>query len=805
MPETIDTELKLVCYHCGETCSDGSISKEDKYFCCEGCKLVYEVLEENNLCTYYNLNDTPGSSKRAKVAGKRYDYLDEPEISEKLIEFKSDQLFKLAFFIPSIHCSSCIWLLENLYKVDQRIIESRVDFPAKKVFIKASPSIKISEIVTILDAIGYEPRLSLDELEQKDTKSFNKSLYLKLGVAGFAFGNIMMLSFPEYLAIKDDVVESLNFFFHAIMITLSLPVLFYSSSDYFISAWKGLKQKYINIDFPLSIGILALWGRSVYEISVGSGQSYMDSFAGLIFFLLIGKVFQNKTYEYFNFERNYKSYFPISITRRTKSGDEEVIPLSRIKVKDRILVRNNEIIPADSILLEGTGNIDYSFVTGETVPQYRGRGEKVFAGGKQTGGVIELEIIKEVSQSYLTRLWNDFIISKNRENGLINFSNLVSKYFTLAILLLAILGVILWYDSGIAQMLAVVTAVLIVACPCALALSAPFALGNTLRIFGRNQFYLKSVNVVEDLSHIDTIIFDKTGTLTENQEIGIEFVGNNLPDDESALIRSAFKNSLHPLSKIIYRSLAGHNEPAVENFEEFPGKGGTALVNGHLIKFGSEAFIQNTRSVSKTDSTGSRVFVSVDGNTRGYFKVLNKYRDGIERVINESGKRGEVFILSGDNDSERETLAKFTSRNNIRFNCTPADKMNFIEVLQENGKKVLMIGDGLNDAAALSRSDVGISLSDDLMNFTPASDSLLHGTSLKKMAAFLAQARSTMNIIKASFVISTIYNVIGITVALAGELSPLFAAILMPVSSITVVVFTTVGTMLTARKHRLSV
>lgn len=807
MPDTIVTDSKLICYHCGETCVDDSVSKDDKYFCCEGCKLVFEVLEENNLCTYYNLNTTPGSSKKEKQAGKRYDYLDDPEISEKLIEFKNDQLFKLAFFVPSIHCSSCIWLLENLYKVDERIVESRVDFPAKKVFIKAKPSIKISEIVAILDAIGYEPRLSLDELEQKDTKSFNKSLYLKLGIAGFAFGNIMMLSFPEYLSVNDAVIDSLGHFFNAISIVLSLPVLFYSSSDYFISAWKGLKQKYINIDFPLSLGIVALWGRSVYEIAIGSGQSYMDSFAGLIFFLLIGKVFQNKTYEYFNFERNYKSYFPISITRRAKDGSEEVIPLSRIKVKDRILVRNNEIIPADSILLKGTGNIDYSFVTGETIPQFRGRGEKVFAGGKQIGGVVELEIIKEVSQSYLTRLWNDFIVSKNRENGLIKFSNLVSKYFTLAILLLATLGAVLWYHAGVAQMLAIVTSVLIVACPCALALSAPFALGNTLRVFGRNQFYLKSVNVVEDLSHINALVFDKTGTLTENQEVGIIFVGDNLPADESALVRSAFKNSLHPLSKIIYRSLSAFAEPAIERFNEYSGKGGSAFVNGHEVKFGSWSFVNDDAGKSRLDEegAGSRVYISIDGMSKGYFRVKNKYRAGIEEVIQASNSSGDVYILSGDNDSEKDTLSRYVDPDKIVFNCTPGDKMNFIENIQSSGKNVLMIGDGLNDAAALSKADVGISLSDDLMNFTPASDSLLHGSSLKLLPAFVRQSRSTMNIVKASFVISTIYNIIGLAVALSGELSPLFAAILMPVSSITVVVFTTVGTMLTAKGHGLRV
>ncbi|GAB1442080.1 heavy metal translocating P-type ATPase metal-binding domain-containing protein [Ignavibacteriales bacterium] len=807
MPELVDVEEKLICFHCGELCSDRSIAKEDKIFCCEGCKLVYEVLNENNLCTYYDLNTSPGVTKRTKSSGKRYDYLDDPDISDKLVEFKNDQLLKISFFIPEIHCSSCIWLLENLYKVDSRIIDSRVDFPAKKVFIKANSSIKISEIVSILDLIGYEPRLSLDELEKKDTKSFNKSLYIKVGIAGFAFGNIMMLSFPEYLSVKDSV-ESFGLFFQLIMILLSLPVLFYCSSDYFVSAFKGLKQKFINIDFPLSLGIFALWGRSIFEIVSGSGPGYMDSFAGLIFFLLLGKVFQNKTYEYFNFERNYKSYFPISITKKLKNGEEQIIPLSKIGIKDRIIIRNNEIIPADSILISGQANVDYSFVTGESLPQFKTKGEKVFAGGKQIGGLIELEIIKEVSQSYLTRLWNDFIVSKNRENRLTKFSNLVSKYFTLAILLIALCAVVIWWESGVYNIISVVTAVLIVACPCALALSAPFALGNTLRLFGRNEFYIKNINVVEDLSQIDSVVFDKTGTLTENQEIGIIFEGTELTEYESALIKSAVKNSLHPLSKIIYRYLSNSADLKVDLFEEKPGEGGRALVAGSEVRFGSSSIVERFegRKSDKAETPrGSKVFISIDSILKGSFRVNNKYREYIDEVIREISLKKEVYILSGDNDSEMENLSKLIDANRIRFNQSPSDKMAFVDEMHKFSRKVLMIGDGLNDAAALSRADVGISLSDDLMNFTPASDALLHGGSLKLLPGFIKQAVSTMNVVKWSFVISSIYNLAGISVALSGNLSPLFAAILMPVSSISVVIFTTMGTFYTAKKHNLKI
>ena len=270
---------------------------------------------------------------------------------------------------------------------------------------------------------------------------------------------------------------------------------------------------------------------------------------GLVFFLLIGKVFQEKTYSYLNFERSYKSYFPLAV--HVKNGENEIsVPVSKLKVGDRILIRKNEIIPADSILFKGNGSIDYSFVTGESKPVQKVLGELIYAGGRQLDNVIELEVVKEVSQSYLTQLWNNDTFLKKSESNFENFTNKVGKYFTLVILLIAFIATAYWMQYGTGTALNVLTAVLIVACPCALALSIPFTMGNSIRIFGRNKFYLKNISVIEKLSGIKTIVFDKTGTITETGKANIKFIGPELNPFQQEIINSLVRNSTHPLSRV---------------------------------------------------------------------------------------------------------------------------------------------------------------------------------------------------------------------------------------------------------------
>ncbi|MGZ4056298.1 MAG: heavy metal translocating P-type ATPase [Bacteroidia bacterium] len=788
---------QLQCYHCGEKyAASTNIKFDDKDFCCEGCKLVYELLNENNLCTYYSLNNSPGISISDKNDSEKFGYLDNEEVNRKLIHFREKDEVHVTFYIPKMHCSSCIWLLENLPKINPAIISSRVNFLKKEVtIIYDENAVKLSAVVKLLVHIGYEPLISLNDLEQKKIKKSNKKEIIKIGIAGFCFGNIMMMSFPEYFSMGNFYGQAgLKTFFSFLNLFLSLPVLFYCASEFFVSAWKGIKQRFLNIDLPIAFAILVTFTRSLYEIVSATGTGYLDSMTGIVFFMLIGRYFQNITYETLSFDRDYKSYFPVSVSLLT-NNKETSVPVSQLKRGNIIMARNNDLIPADSILKSDHTYIDYSFVTGESRPVKKMAGEIIYAGGRQLQGAVQLEIIKEVSQSYLTGLWNKDAGTQKSEESNSSFITQVSKYFTMVLFTIAIFAFCYWMSQfNIHKALNALTSVLIVACPCALLLSATFTNGNMLRIFGRNKFYIKNALVIERLAGIDTIVFDKTGTITQGSSIS--FIGKKLNEEEHIIAVSLASNSAHPLSRKICEQFPLDKKNNVSSFEELQGQGIKGFVNGQYAIMGSEYFVTGKKNMQENSS--SKVFFALDGKVLGYFSINNSYRKEISATTTTLKKEYHLHLLSGDNDAEKETLKNIFG-DELHFDQKPEEKSAYIKSLQSNDHKVLMLGDGLNDAGALLQSDVGVAVSDDTNNFSPSCDAILDGSSFGKLKSFLDFSKSGKKIITASFIMSVIYNLVGLFFAVQGTLSPVIAAILMPVSSISIVLLTTVSSNLIAR------
>ncbi|QMU26648.1 heavy metal translocating P-type ATPase [Adhaeribacter radiodurans] len=801
MPETALPLVKDYCYHCGDECTSTPIYAEEKPFCCTGCKSVYEILYANNLCTYYALDksEKPGVTvKEEDVNVGQFAYLDEASIQNQLLQFQSDTLHKVLFQIPGMHCSSCIWLLENLYKLDQGVLESRVNFPRKEITIAYHPGkTKLSAIVTLLHKIGYAPTLNLENLSAKKF-SRKYAINLKLGLAGFCFGNIMLLSFPEYFAFTDEIKQEFGSFFGYLSIVLALPVLLYSARGFFTSAWQSLKQRHINLDTPISLGLLSLFSVSVYGIFTASGPGFLDSFTGLVFFMLIGKYVQQTTYDALAFDRDYKAYFPISVTV-LKKGVERIIAVKELVPTQRIRIRNQELIPADAILLRGQAFIDYSFVSGESVPVPKVAGEIIYAGGRQVGESIELEVMKDVSQSYLTQLWNNEVFRKDKGYfGVGTYADKVGSYFISVTLLIALGALVYWVPRDSDMAIKAFTSVLVIACPCALSLSTPFTLSNTLKIFGKHKFYLKNGDVAETLAKADTIVFDKTGTLTESTQTDIAYQGESLNKQEESLIRSVLQHSTHPLSQSLYSYLSAPILPVI-NYREVSGKGVEGLVNGVTILIGSAEFTTATEPEAQ-DSLATRVYVRVGVAQPGYFTFHNHYRPGLKVLLSELQQQGKkLAVLSGDNASEKENLQHYFGEDaELRFNQSPADKLAFVAALKEQGRKVIMVGDGLNDAGALKMSDAGISVTSSVNGFSPGCDAILDANSFTQLAQFLRFARRSLYVILGSFGVSFIYNIIGLSLAVMGKFSPVASAILMPISSLSVIVCSVLGVRLVA-------
>ncbi|MCH9660157.1 MAG: heavy metal translocating P-type ATPase metal-binding domain-containing protein [Bacteroidetes bacterium] len=781
------------CFHCGDDCLDTPLQQYDKNFCCFGCKTVFEILNDNDLTYYYQLESAPGISPQETVA--TYDFLDDLDIANKLLDFNEGNTQVVSFVIPSIHCSSCIWVLENLQKLAPAVVSSQVNFPKKRVQISFhSGKISLRELVVLLSKIGYQPHISLEDNASEERKQ-NKTLIYKLGVAGFAFGNVMFLSFPEYFEESEFWLNQFKGVFRWLMFVFSLPVVLYAAQDYFKSAYAGLRSKILNIDVPIAIGIATLFIRSTIDISFHMGSGFFDSLTGLVFFLLLGKFFQQKTYAYLSFERDYKSYFPIAVTKLVKKdGDSIEIPTEVYKINkgDRLLIRNQELIPVDSILIKGAALIDYSFVTGEANPIPKVSGEALFAGGKQQGAVLEIEVVKSVSQSYLTQLWSNEIFSKKESRIFQSLTDQISKHFTVVVLTIAVVATAFWLFWNPSIAFNVFTAVLIVACPCAIALAAPFTLGNVLRFFGNKKYYLKEASVIEQMASIDTIVFDKTGTLTSNKKSIAHYEGIILSPGEEELLTSSLRASNHPLSRALYSQLKTVGIKTLDEYHESIGEGIEAVIEENQIKIGSYSFVTNCSKPSNNGSHRTAVHISTNSEYKGCFVFLNEYRAQVECVMKELHNAYQLIILSGDNEGEKENLQRLLPKGvQLHFNQKPEDKLYFIENLQRENSKVMMIGDGLNDAGALKQSNVGIAISENTNLFSPACDGIMDAEVFSLIPEFLKAAQKGVQIIKWSFMFSFCYNIIGLGFAITGHLKPVVAAILMPLSSISIVVFTT--------------
>ncbi|MBS1741925.1 MAG: heavy metal translocating P-type ATPase metal-binding domain-containing protein [Bacteroidetes bacterium] len=783
------------CYHCGEQC-ETVITIDDKHFCCEGCKQVYLLLNETNLCSYYDLDKNPGIKAKGKFTSERFGYLDDAELQKKIVQFSSDTQTNVTFELPQMHCSSCIFLLENLHKINEGVISSRANFQRKEVFISFNPQkISLRKVVELLAFIGYEPSITLEKSSSRQSPKarVNRRQLYRIGVAGFCFSNIMMLSFPEYFS-AGNIGDGLKNFFPWIIFGLSLPVLLFSASDFFVSGFKGLRQKYVNIDAPIALAIIVTYGRSYYEIISGTGAGYLDSGTGIVFFMLVGRWFQNKTYDVLSFERDYRSYFPLGVTVKQKDLTEKNIPVTDLQKGNTIIIRNEDIVPADAILKKGTAYIDYSFVNGENTPVTIRSGELIYAGGKQTGPAIELEVVNEVSQSYITELWNNSIFRKQKQ-GDESFIHPWSRFFTISLFSVAIAAVIFWWFVNPANIWPALTSVLIVACPCSLLLSATFTFGNMVRIFGKNKLYLKNAGIIESLATVDTIVFDKTGTMTEPNKVDFRYFGKNLSDREKSWLQQVSNQSSHPLSRLMAATLHVQQAAAdnITGFREHSGKGLEAVIDDTTVLVGSDEIVHLKSEVKHDENKGSKVNVQIGNDYKGYFLVSNHYREGLAETIAGLRKAGyHLCVLSGDNDSEKENLQSiFGITADYKFKQMPQDKLNYIKHLQSKNHKVLMIGDGLNDAGALMQADAGIAVNNNHTQFTPACDAILDGSRVTDIDKFLRFAKSGKKIVTGSFILSIIYNIVGLSFAVSAQLSPMVAAILMPASSISIVLFVT--------------
>jgi Cu+-exporting ATPase len=772
------TSTQVKCYHCDEK-TYAPIFANDLPFCCNGCKTVYEILSNNGLCNYYEFSDKPGV-RPDEVDQSPFKHLDSPAAFDKLGLFEDEDRKIVKLSLPYMHCSSCVWLLEKLHKIDPFITHSKVDFFRKEIKITyLKNEIQLSAIIALLHKLGYAPDLSLSNSEKK--KHHKKNRVLKLGIAGFCFGNIMLLNFPEYV---DDgfklVSPEIAKWFSIIAILLSLPALVYSASEFFVSAWKSIRSKTLNIDLPIAVAVLATFIRSLYDIALGIGPGFLDTMCGIIFLMLAGRWFQDFTYKHIYFERNFKNYFPLFVTR-LKNQNKESVQVEQLLSGDSIELKHGEILPADSILKSNKAHFDLSFITGESKIISKSQDQYIYAGSKVKGNKSEFLIVKPVSRSYLTGIWEN---QKDQESLLKenNYTEKISKYFALIVLVIAIAGFAAWSFTGFHEAFNVFTAILIIACPCTILLATSFTYGHAIRYLGRIGLFLKQNDVINKLGQINHITFDKTGTLTNRLNENALY---SIPSQKShiQLASSLAQHSSHPVSAAIHKSYEGNFD--VKGFEQIDGSGIQGFIDEKFIQVGKASFTKHPISMQHEDAGA---YLSIDHQPMGYFTFEQQLRAGATNMLQKLKKDLKLSLFSGDNDRTRGMFANTIS--SLHFFLKPDEKLKEVEKLQANGDNVLMIGDGLNDAPALLAADCGLAVAETENCFFPSCDGLLKANKIHLLPNMLIFVKKVNQVILISFLASVLYNIVGIGFALSNMLSPLVAAILMPTCSVTIIVVT---------------
>jgi Cu+-exporting ATPase len=775
------------CSHCQLEVDESMMIKEDENpklnFCCNGCQGVYHLLQDDGLDSFY---DKLGKTKLNQPIALDEDSssFDMESFKQRYIKTTNEGFSRVDLIIEGIHCAACIWLNEKLLDEMDGVVEATINFTNNKAKIVWDEDIvELSAIVDKIRSIGYNAYpYDRSDVEKKATKN-NRDYFLRMSVAIFASMNIMMIGVAKYTGfftgMEDDVLKMV----HMAEFIFSTPVLFYSGWVFYKGAFYGLKNKIVNMDLLVSTGATLTYIYSLYVLFGGNGHSYFDSVAMIITFVLIGKYLEviGKKGAVDTMDK-IKAYIPLEATLIIDDG-KKVVPIDSIKAGDIIEVKNGEKASVDGEIISGVSSFDESSISGESIPVVKNVGDKVYSGTINTDKVIRYKALKNYADStlnHIVELLEDSLSSKPKIE---ETTNEVSKYFSITILLIAFVTFFGWYflEPDFENSLIITISVIIIACPCALALATPIASLVGVSWLSSKGILFKEAKFIEVFSEADVFVFDKTGTITEGK-LNVKSVDGELNKEELNILYSLSDSSTHPVSVAIKKYLTNEYNDlehlGLENIDQLPALGISAKYNGKNI-FGG-------KSQEKSEFTTYQF--TIDEKVIATFELEDKIKsEALETIKYLQENNIKVIMCSGDNEKVVAKVAAEVGIENYHASMTPEQKADFITKLKNENKTVVMVGDGVNDAIALSRADISIAMGKGADISLDVSDVVVLNDKLDGVKDSVYISKRTFRFIKQNLTISLIYNIVTIPIAIAGYVIPLVAALSMSLSSLLVV------------------
>ena len=791
--------MSIECSHCSLPVPAGLVEPgAELHFCCSGCRVAYEVIHEHGLDRYYDIKDRIDAPEEpAHTSGKSFAEFDDPAFDRLYCRTGADGLSTIELYLEGVHCAACVWLVEKLTVVVDGVAEVRLDLGRSLAHVTWDPdTTELSAVARFLDSIGYTPH-PFRGVEARDmARREERSLLIRIAVAGAIAGNVMLIAFALYGGRFHGITDEYRQLFRWVSLGLALPSVLWCASVFYRGAWGALKTRTLHMDLPIAIGILAGFLQGAFNTIRGSGEIYFDSVTALIFFLLVGRFLQRRQQRTAASSTELLfSLAPSTARLMTTEGVREV-PLEALTPGCLVEIRAGDSIPADGVVVEGSSMLDRSLLTGESRPEAAATGDPVHAGTLNMSNRIVVEVHTAGEDTRIGRLMRLVEEGAQRRAPVVLLADRISGWFVAIVLVLAALTLAVWLRLDPAHAIEHAVALLIVSCPCALGLATPLAVSAAIGRAARRKILIKGGDALENLAHQGLMLLDKTGTLTEGRLAVVRWWGD---EAVQPMVGALEFHSSHPVARALCEAYGDREAPAIAEAREVPGAGIGGYCGGRRVLAASPGHAVSelgplppgaNDAVVRFAADGlSPVVIAVDGAVAAVAGIGDGLRPDTTPALSAIEGRGwRVEILSGDHPTVVESIGREVglTPEQVRGGMTPEAKLEVVKAAS-GAETVAMVGDGVNDAAALSAATVGIGVHGGAEAALAAADVYLARPGLTPLVELLDGARRTLGVIRRNLVFSLTYNVIAVSLAMTGHMSPLLAAVLMPLSSMTVV------------------
>ncbi|WP_141049764.1 heavy metal translocating P-type ATPase [Aliarcobacter cryaerophilus] len=799
--------IKIECNHCHLSFDEKIMIKEnDLNFCCGGCQSVYHILKSENLDSFYEKLGNKTIKAPLQVSNDDLSKFDSENFLNSYTTITKDGFVQIDLILEGIHCAACVWLNEKVLYDTKGVIEANINFTTNKARVVFNSDIlKLSDIIKKIRSVGYNAYAYDSSIADKEASKAKQDYFVRIMVAVVCTMNIMMLSVAKYTGFFTGMSLEVKNMIHLAEFILTTPVLFFSGFVFYKGAYFGLKNRIVNMDLLVSSGATMTYVYSLFILFGAKGESYFDSVAMIITFVLVGKYLEviGKKSAIDTLDK-IKSTLPLEAIV-VKDGKKETKALNLVQVGDFIELKIGEKVPVDGKIISGNASFDESSLTGESIPVYKKTGDNIFSGTVILDSTILFEVVKDFKNSTFSSIVTLLEDSLNSKPKIQTLANKISRRFSLIILSIAFITFLVWYYFGLdlgfyfegvnqfERSFITAISVVVIACPCALALATPMASLVGISELAKKSLLFKEAKFIETIANATTVVFDKTGTLTKG-ELEVSFVEFFNKDEKSInLLYSLLDSSNHPVSLAVKKYIKENFEVSnliLEDVKNIEAKGLSARYENIEILGGNEALLKEFDVNINIDlnSKFTQYLFCIDKKIVANFELKDELKDDAKELIEYLKEQNiESIMLTGDNNFVASSIAKELEISNYKANLTPKDKADFIKDLKNSGKTVVMVGDGVNDSVALASSDVAIAMGNSADVSMMVSDIVLLSSKLKSLKEAFVISKKTYKHIKQNLAFSLFYNAVTIPLAMAGLVIPLFAALSMSLSSLVVV------------------